>query len=156
MTPNIEEKRVTQLSEHFSLRELTFSSTASRAHIDNTPSIVAMMNLQRTARGMEQVRSLLGSKPIKINSGYRSPVVNALVNGSRNSAHMTGHAVDFVCPEFGTPLEICRFLAQQPGLAFDQLIQEGTWVHIAFGPKLRHQLLTKSGDGFTQGITNAV
>lgn len=147
---------VDQFSPHFSLAELTLSQTAVRARIDNTPTLDAMIALARTAWKMEQVRKLLGDKPIVISSGYRSRVVNSLVGGSKTSAHMSGHAVDFICPAFGTPLEICKHLAANKHLQFDQLIQEGTWVHIAFGPGNRRQLLTKDGDGFKTGITNAV
>src|SRR5665213_2021574 len=76
--------------------------------------------------------------------------------GHPNSAHRLGFAVDFSCPGFGSPLEICRALdaAEKAGkIAFDQLIQEGGWVHISRDPKLRGQRLTLTGAGrYAAGI----
>src|SRR5438067_12868629 len=119
-----------QLSQFFTLEEMTLSQTAARLGLDNTPSSSTLSNLSMTANHMDFVRALLGGKPITVSSGYRSPAVNQAVGGAHDSAHMTGYAVDFICPGFGTPLEICRYLAAQPTLNFDQVIQEGTWVHI--------------------------
>jgi hypothetical protein len=144
-----------KLSRHFALEELTHSQTAARNGLDNTPSAQVKANLVHTAKGLEKIRALLGSRPLLISSGYRSPAVNALVGGSENSAHMTGYAVDFICPGFGSPLGICKLLASQASFQFDQIIQEGTWVHISFDPRSRRQLLTKSGSGFTPGIRKA-
>jgi putative chitinase len=142
------------LSRYFTLSELTFSSTATRLGIDNTPTSDIVANLTDTAQHMDIVRTLLG-KPIHVDSGYRSPVLNSAVKGASNSAHLTGHAVDFVCPDFGTPLQICAAIVQA-GIKFDQLIQEGTWVHISFAPEMRQQVLTaKYVNGrtqYTQGL----
>jgi hypothetical protein len=95
---------------------------------------------------MEAVRKLLGDRPISVSSGYRSPALNRAVAGSRRSAHLTGHAVDFNCYGFGDPLEVCRAIAESD-LAFDQLIEEGTWIHVSFHPRLRRQVLTRRADG---------
>jgi zinc D-Ala-D-Ala carboxypeptidase len=133
-----------QLTEHFSLAELTASATAAQQGIDNTPSAVIVKNLTRTAQILERVRVLLGSVPMRVSSGYRCPALNAAVGGVRDSAHLNGLAADFVCPGFGTPLQICRRL-ESLGVDFDQLIQEGTWVHIGLatdGVKPRRQVLT--------------
>lgn len=144
-----------KLTDHFSLEEMTASETAARRGIDNTPSPAIIKNLTRTAQLLERVRVLLGSKPILVSSGYRSPALNAAVGGSKTSAHMQGLAADFICPGFGTPLEICKLL-DSLGVNFDQLIQEGTWVHIglaADGVKPRRQVLTAkfSHGGTTYG-----
>ncbi|MGL5182464.1 D-Ala-D-Ala carboxypeptidase family metallohydrolase [Herbaspirillum huttiense] len=144
-----------KLTDHFSLAEMTISETAARKGIDNTPSPAIIKNLTRTAQLLERVRVLLGSKPILVSSGYRSPALNAAVGGSKTSAHMQGLAADFICPGFGTPLAICQRL-DSLGVEFDQLIQEGTWVHIglaAEGIKPRRQVLTArfSSSGTTYG-----
>lgn len=134
------------LSPHFTLVELVASQTAARRRIDNTPTGAALTNLYVLADRLETVRELLGGRPILISSGYRSPALNAAVGGSRTSAHMQGLAADFICPGFGTPLAICKQLAQHAGeLDFDQIIQEGTWVHFglaAEGKAARRQVLT--------------
>lgn len=139
------------LSAHFTLDELVHSDTAIRRGIDQTPPPVVLNNLTRTASQMELVRTLLGGKPIRINSGYRSPALNKAVGGASSSAHLTGRAVDFVCPEFGTPKEVAQMLAGCPILTFDQIIQEGTWVHISFDPAGRREILTAhfAGGGVT-------
>jgi len=129
------------LTPHFSLAELTFSATAQRRQIDNSPPPSVLRNLNQLAVGLEDVRAALDGLPIRINSGYRCPALNRAVGGARLSAHMSGHAADFVCPDFGTPLEIVRTLAKTD-ITFDKLIQEGTWVHISFAPEARRQLLT--------------
>jgi len=129
------------LTPHFSLAELTFSATAQRRQIDNSPPPSVLRNLNQLAVGLEDVRAALDGLPIRINSGYRCPALNRAVGGARLSAHMSGHAADFVCPDFGSPLEIVRTLAASD-IQFDKLIQEGTWVHISFAPAARRQLLT--------------
>lgn len=140
----------TWLSPHFTLEELT--ATQQRG-LDNTPSAQVRANLRRTAQHMEAVRELLGGYPILVSSGYRSPAVNRAVGGAARSAHLTGKAVDFVCHRLGTPRAICRELADSP-LAFDQLIEEGTWVHLSFDPRQRRQILTKApGGGYRAGLS---
>ena len=146
---------MTKLSEHFTLEELTFSATAQRKQIDNKPPAEVLENMKRLAAGLEEVRAALGNKPMRINSGYRSPKLNRAVGGARLSAHMAGYAADFVCPEFGSPLKIVKALAAT-GIQFDKLIQEGTWVHISFAPEARRQLLTAhfgpNGASYTAGV----
>ena len=99
---------MTPLTPHFSLEEMTVTDVH---YLDNTPSEDIVIVLRSTASQMEEVRLRLGSFPIHINSGYRSPEVNARVGGVENSAHITGHACDFICPNFGAPLDICRALS---------------------------------------------
>ncbi|MGL4648755.1 MAG: D-Ala-D-Ala carboxypeptidase family metallohydrolase [Caldilineaceae bacterium] len=120
------------LSPHFTLEEMTFSQTAARRGIDNTPTPEALEALKLTAQGLEAVRIRLGGAPILVSSGYRSPELNAAIGGSRNSQHMRGEAADFTAPGFGTPRMIVDALADS-GVAYDQLILEfGRWAHISF------------------------
>lgn len=137
---------MTFLSPHFSLEELVISQTASRMRLDNTPS-PEVLELMRTvlAPGLEEVRTLLGS-PMHIDSGFRSAAVNRAVGGVSDSAHVLGYAADFICPVAGYPIDLCALIAHSP-IKFDQLIEEGTWVHISFDPRLRGQVLTKNPNG---------
>ena len=128
------------LTAHFTLEELSFSSTAYRLGIDNTVPNGLLPNMQVLATGLEKVRIFLGF-PMYIDSGYRCLALNTMVHGSKNSAHISCFAGDFICPAFGTPLMIVQALAAS-GIKFDQLIQEGTWVHISFAPAMRQQVLT--------------
>lgn len=139
-----------KLSAHFHLDELTISAAAARAGIDNIPDTRMIETLRYTAERMEEVRMALADKPISILSGYRCPAVNRLVGGAAASAHMTGYAVDFICPAAGTPQDITRRLAAS-GIEFDQIIQEfGRWVHISFAPEKRRDLLdARKVDGKT-------
>ena len=65
-----------KISEHFTLGELTFSDVAVRRGLDNTPSLAIMRNLARVAAVMEEIRTLLGCRPIVVHSGYRSLDLN--------------------------------------------------------------------------------
>lgn len=145
------------LTDHFTLEELTHSQTAARNSIPNDlqPGSQEYENLQRMAVTMEEVRAILGDKPILISSGYRSHQVNTAVGGSKTSQHMNGLACDFICPTFGTPLEICQKLKpHMRELGIDQLIYEfGTWVHLGLTTgKPRHQTLTIDTSGTRGGF----
>jgi len=129
------------LTKNFSLDELTRSDTAIRLGIDQTPPPVVLKNLQSTAENMEIVRALLGH-PVRVSSGFRSLALNRALKSEDTSEHIVGMAVDFTCPGFGTPKEVAEFLAKQPTLKFNQLIYEGTWIHISFSPTFKREVLT--------------
>ena len=93
------------------------------------------------AATLEQIRSLLGNNFIRISSGYRSLALNRAIGSGDSSAHVLGYAVDFTCPKFGTPKEVANKIAESP-IKFDQLIYEGTWVHLSIDPRNRRELLT--------------
>lgn len=119
------------LTEHFTLEELTFSEAAVRNGVNNAPTARITENLQFLAEQLEKVRALLGV-PMRITSGYRSEAVNAWVGGSLTSQHRFGLAADFVAPQFGSPYEVAQAILASD-LPFDQLIHEfGGWVHISF------------------------
>lgn len=134
-----------QLTTHFTSEELCFSSTAVAHGLDNTPTPEVLDHLKVLAEGLEQVRTILGA-PMHIDSGYRCPDLNKLVRGVPTSAHVSGYAADFICPTVGSPLDIVHNLQASP-IKFDQVIQEGTWVHISFAPTMRQQVLTAHFNG---------
>ena len=144
------------LSTHFSLDEFTASQEATRHNIKNTPSATVVENLRMLAALLEQVRTLLGSHSIHISSGYRSLMLNRAIGSNDTSAHVRGYAADFTCPAFGKPIEVAKEIAES-NLKFDQLIYEGTWVHISCDPQNRRQLLTARFEHghtyYTTGIT---
>lgn len=132
----------TKLSAHFALEELTVSAAGARLGLKNVPAGEKLATLTATAQRMEDVRALLGGKPIIVLSGYRSPSVNKAVGGAANSAHMSGNAVDFMCPGFGTPAQVAAHLAKHL-TNYDQIIEEfNQWVHVGFGPGKRGEKLT--------------
>jgi hypothetical protein len=146
-----------KISEHFTLEEMTFSETAARRGLDNAPGAAAVDNLKRVAAFMEEIRALVGGKAIVVHSGYRAPAVNRAVGGVSSSAHCSGLACDFVCPEFGTAYEVAAAILESD-LEYDQLIFEYGWVHVGLaqaGLLCRREALTKraAAAGFEAGIS---
>ena len=143
------------LSEHFNLNEFTASETATRKGIDNTPPAVVTERLRMLAATLEQVRSLLGNNSIRISSGYRCLALNRAIGSGDLSAHLLGYAVDFTCPKFGTPKEVANKIAES-AIKLDQLIYEGTWIHLSVDPRNRREVLTahfgKGKTKYTKGI----
>ena len=129
------------LTDHFSFQDAAFSPTGARFGIDNTPPDDMLPVLLDTAQRMEEVRHMLGDKPVVVHSWYRSAAVNALVGGVPDSAHRTGYAVDFVCPPW-VNIEACQTILNH-GVPFNQLILEYGWIHIDFSPTFKGQVLTK-------------
>jgi zinc D-Ala-D-Ala carboxypeptidase len=147
-----------QLSEHFSREELIASEVAVRSGIDNVPPAEEIeVNLLALAAGLELVRAVLGGKPIHVSSGFRCAALNRAVGGAANSAHMLGLAADILCPQFGSPLEVCRAI-DAAGIKTDQIIHEfGHWCHVAFpapGAPGRGELLTiaSAAQGYQVGL----
>ncbi len=142
------------LSEHFTLAELTASDTAARQGIDNTPSPEIVGELRRTAELLERVRDILKA-PIIVTSGYRCLALNRAIGSADTSAHVRGMAADFKAPGFGSPLEVCRRLQMYAeALDYDQLIFEfSAWTHIGRADAPRRQDLTIDGQGTRWGIS---
>jgi hypothetical protein len=141
-----------QLSEHFSLAEMTVSANAARLGLSNAPPPEIMPRLKAVAGQLERVRELLGGKPIRITSAYRSAAVNTAAGGAKASAHLAGWAVDFVCPDYGSPLAVAERI-ERSSLTFDQLIHEhGVWVHLSFDPRRREEVLTIDKAGTREGL----
>jgi zinc D-Ala-D-Ala carboxypeptidase len=143
-----------ELSTHFSVEEATASEIASRNGIDNSIPPALMGTVYKTATCMERIRALLGNIPLHINSWYRCPELNSAVGSKSTSQHLRGEAVDFICPQYGTPYDICQRLIDNKDLIrYDQLIFEHTWVHISFGPMNRGEVLTlMPGNTYTKGL----
>lgn len=116
-----------QLTPHFALEELTYTD---HRQFDNTPPPEVIPNLLRLADLLEQVRIVLGAKPIMVNSGYRSAEVNAAVGSKPTSQHRLGCAADIRVPGM-TPDQVVHAILRS-GIVFDQLIREfNSWTHIS-------------------------
>ena len=139
-----------KLSSNFSLDELTFSNTASRLNIDNTPSYEVIENLKILALGLEEVRAVLENNPINISSGFRCLTLNRKLNSKDSSQHVKGLAVDFTSRRFGSVAKVMETIANSD-IQFDQLILEfDNWIHISFpvkGTKPRLQKLVINSKG---------
>ena len=115
------------LSEHFTLEELT---ATSHRQFDNTPNATEIANLTRLAATLEQVKTLLGGKPVMINSGFRSKQVNDSVGSKDTSQHRIGCAADIRVPGM-TPNEVVKAIIASD-IGYDQLIREfDSWTHIS-------------------------
>jgi len=115
-----------QLSEHFSLEELTHTD---HREFDNTPTDKELANLVRLAEFLEVVRSILGAA-ITINSAYRSKAVNDSVGSKDTSQHRTGCAADIRVSGL-TPDQVIRYLIAAD-IEYDQVIREfDRWTHVS-------------------------
>ena len=125
-----------RVSKNFALSEMVKSATAERLNVDNSPSDIHLVKLTHLAiHILQPVRDEFGV--ITINSGYRSPALNAKVGGSKTSQHCNGQAADF--ESFSTPNpDLAKWIANN--LEFDQLILEfydgvnpnSGWVHCSY------------------------
>jgi uncharacterized protein YcbK (DUF882 family) len=116
-----------QLSEHFSLDELTHTD---HRQFDNTPNASEMANLVRLATFLEEVKTVLGNKPVMINSAFRCKEVNDAVGSKDTSQHRIGCAADIRVPSM-TPDEVVKAVMAS-GIGYDQIIREfDRWTHIS-------------------------
>ena len=133
------------LTTHFSLDELTFSDKAIQLGINNSPSADIVINLNRLANKLEEVRLLFG-KAVGISSGYRCLKLNRAIGSKDTSQHVSGCAADFHIDGY-TPKEIVAKILSS-SIEFDQIIEEHlgghSWVHISIpdqGKNCRKQSL---------------
>lgn len=122
-----------KLSPNFTLAEMLASQTATRKGITEqfNPPAAVIANLKFVANNLlEPVRAKIG--PLKISSGYRSPLTNKSVGGAKNSQHLTGEAVDIDLGSIAANKQLFDFI-RKSGLEFDQLINEYnfSWVHVS-------------------------
>jgi hypothetical protein len=115
------------LTDHFALREFELSPTAFAMKIDNKVPDELLPNIKRLAAELERVRSIVGGRSVRINSGYRSVALNRAVRGAVKSAHTRGLAADIVVPGL-SPVEVCKLIAASD-IDFDKVINEQTWTH---------------------------
>ena len=115
------------LTPNFTLEELTYTDHRT---LDNTPNDEELANLRRLAEFLEQLKKVLGGKPIMINSAFRSKAVNDAVGSSDKSQHRRGCACDFRVPSM-TPNEVVSAIIKSD-LPYDQVIREfDRWTHVS-------------------------
>lgn len=125
-----------RISQHFTLEELTASSTAKAKNIMNIPPAQQMLNLAGLVHNvLEPLRVGMGI-PINISSGYRCTQLNKAVGGVSNSQHCTGEAADIsIDGDIKKGANIFNYIKKH--LPFDQLILEHNasgvyWVHVSY------------------------
>ena len=115
------------LSEHFTLEELTHTD---HRELENIPNETELTNLKRLAEFLETVKGVLGGKPIMVNSAFRSKMVNDAVGSKDTSQHRVGCAADIRVPSM-TPDEVVKAIIAS-GIGYDQIIREfDRWTHIS-------------------------
>ena len=120
------------LSPHFSLEELTHTDHRT---IENVPNSSEINNLKRVAELLEEVKTLLGDKPIMVNSAFRCKALNDAVGSKDTSQHRVGCAADIRVPSM-SPDEVVKAVMASD-IAYDQIIREfatpegGGWTHIS-------------------------
>jgi putative chitinase len=115
------------LTEHFTLEELTHTDHRT---LENIPNETEQANIQRLAEFLEAVKTVLGGKPIMVNSAFRSKAVNDAVGSKDTSQHRIGCAADIRVPGI-TPDQVVRAIIASD-LEFDQVIREfDRWTHVS-------------------------
>ena len=125
---------------HFSIKELEKSETASRLGINNTAPPEVRASLENLVICLlDPLREAYGG-PIYVNSGYRCPKLNAAVNGSPTSQHVKGEAAD-IDTRKGKTENARLFKLIRERFDFDQLIDEKnySWIHVSFKSKNKNR-----------------
>ena len=135
------------LTPHFTLDELTHTD---HRDLDNTPNENEIANLRRLADFLEQVKVVLGGKPIMVNSAFRSKAVNDAVGSKDTSQHRVGCAADIRVPGM-TPDEVVKTVIASK-IGYDQVIREfDRWTHISVpntadsAPRRQALIIDKAG-----------
>ena len=125
------------ITDNFTLEELCRTSKP----YDNTPNESQVEALRALAENVLQPLRNLYGKPIIVNSGFRSAMVNKAVGGSPTSQHLRGEAADLNCENNKKLYELILY-----NLEYDQLINEYdySWIHVSFTTRRnnRNQRLT--------------
>ena len=125
------------ISKHISDKEGVYSITAMRLGLDNKPGQFLLGNMEELAEQVfEPLREWVGG-PIRINSFYRSKVLNKAIGGSTKSQHCKGQAID-IDDTFGKMTNAEMYYWIKENLDFDQMIWEfgddknPNWVHVSY------------------------
>jgi len=109
-----------RLSEHFTLDELTVTSTG----LPNNPDRRSLVGLTRLCYVLLEPIRELAAGSVHVNSGYRSEAVNRAVGGSETSRHRSGAAADIWWKDdvYVSMADLCQYSFDAFPLDFDQII----------------------------------
>ena len=126
-----------KISDHITYAEAIHSNTAKRKGIDNTPSEAQVVAMKLLAEKVfEPLRKWVGG-PIKVNSFFRSEILNESIGGASSSQHCKGQAID-IDDVYGKKTNADMYHWIQTNLDYDQMIWEfGTdmqpnWIHVSY------------------------
>lgn len=128
------------ISKHITLQEATHSDTAVRNAINNTPDATTIEKMKLVAEKCFEPLRAWYKKPIRINSFYRSQLLNVKVGGSATSQHCKGEAIDISAGSRTENKKLYDWLvANLP--EWDQILYEygddsgPDWVHVSYKAK---------------------
>ena len=130
------------ISKHITFIEATQSPTATKLGINNNPDKAQLEAMQLVAEKCFEPLRLWYGKPIKINSFFRSDLLNRAVKGSLTSQHKKGEAIDLDAGSKEENKKLFDWI--KANLDFDQVINEYnySWVHVSYSKvKNRKQIL---------------
>ena len=135
------------MTPHFTLAELTHTD---HRELENIPNETELANIQRLAEFLEELKTVLGGKPIMVNSAFRSKAVNDAVGSKDTSQHRIGCAADLRVPSM-TPDAVVRAIIASD-LPYDQVIREfDRWTHVSIpneparAPRKQALIIDKQG-----------
>ena len=137
------------LSDNFSLLELTKSQTAERKGIDNTPSPEHQENLKLLCTHILQPVRDHFERVVSVSSGYRSPELCTAIGSKITSQHAKGQAAEFEIYGLSNR-ELSIWIHEN--LEYDQLILEywkkedasSGWVHCSFDDRVNRKQYLKA------------
>ena len=148
------------LTNNFSLKEMTQSQTALRNNLDNTPDEKQIENLQNLCEKILQPLREHYNLPIKVTSGFRSEELATMIGSKPTSQHCKGEAADFEIPSVDNK-EVATKIKNE--FTFDQLILEyyndtdinSGWIHVSlknttFENDNRQMALIKDEQGYKE------
>ena len=130
------------ISKHITFIEATHSPTAAKLGINNNPNETQLEAMKLVAEKCFEPLRLWYGKPIKINSFFRSDLLNRAVKGSLTSQHKKGEAIDLDAGSKEENKKLFDWI--KANLEFDQVINEYnySWVHVSYSKtKNRKQIL---------------
>jgi len=130
------------ISKHITYLEATQSPTAVKLGINNNPDKAQLEAMKLVAEKCFEPLRIWYNKPIKINSFYRSDLLNRAVKGQITSQHKKGEAIDIDAGSKEENKKLFEWI--KANLVWDQVINEYdySWVHVSYcKTKNRKQIL---------------
>lgn len=117
-----------QLTKNFTLSEFTASPTATAKGITEqfNPPQQVLNNIALLAARLQVARELSGFS-FNITSGYRCPRLNKAVGGVKDSAHLTGMAVDI---KFNDQAHADKLIDSLIKAGFKRIGLGGNFIHV--------------------------